>query len=383
MLSKIKDLSEYCEKDLEKEKLISQVFKDFYEEVNYLSDLSCEKLDIDEIKSLKYKCEEPAKYCPECGKKYFAGDNVCHDCLVRLKDISDKIEVSDIDFNPSFTFGGDNNYDTYDAIFTGDNLLKLSNFDFTYSDYLKILHDIKAQAFKNFDEIVKLNKIDFDSLEILDKVLLFVKSFVKTEFKSEGGQLGYFDGYTIYIDDRQSRSLQITTLIHELSHFLIQEILTFTVCSILNTSKNEYIESAVMFILSYSPFTQLIDEYSAHNVEGRFTLFGFQDYSSFKQIEKSLDGEMSREDIDITKSIGNTFAISIKEIMESLIDKELREEIKDQFLKDTLDRPDYMALEMENCQKLNDEGFMKAIGVILNEGFEVAALNIDKLSLNQ
>ena len=383
MLGKIKDLSQYSQKDLEKEKLISQVFDEFPEDIDYLTALSCKNIDIDESKILKIEDEELTRFCPECGEKYPASDNVCFNCLVRLKDISDKMEVTDIDFNPSFTFNGDNNYDTYAGIFTRRNLQKLNNFDFTYDEYLKILHDIKVQAFKNFDEILKSNKIDFDSLEILDKVLLFAKSFVKIEFKSEGSQLGYFDGYTIFIDDRQSRSLQITTLIHELSHFLIQEILTFILCSILNTSKNEYIESVVIFILSYSSFIQLIDEYSAHNVEGRFTLFGFQDYSSFTQIEKSLDGEMSREEIELTKTIGNTFAISIKDIMESLIDKSLREDIKDQFLNDTLDKPDYNALQMENCQKLNDDGFIKAIRLILNEGFEVASLNIDKLSLNQ
>ena len=133
------------------------------------------------------------------------------------------------------------------------------------------------------------------------------------------------------------------------------------------------------FILSYAHFTQLIDEYAAHNVEGRFTIFGFQDYSSFTQIEQSMDGEMTAEEIEITKSIGNTFALSIKEILESLIDRQMREEIKEQFLKDVMERPNYRALEMENCQILNDEGFIKAIWLILNDGCEVAASNIDKL----
>ena len=92
-----------------------------------------------------------------------------------------------------------------------------------------------------------------------------------------------------------------------------------------------------------------------------------------------MGGEMTSEEIEITKSIGNTFAISIKEILESLIDRELREDIKNQFLRDVLDKPNYRALEMENCQILNDEGFIKAIWLILNEGCEVASLNIDKL----
>lgn len=128
--------------------------------------------------------------------------------------------------------------------------------------------------------------------------------------------------------------------------------------------------------LSYTPFTQLIDEYSSHNVEGRFTIFGFQDYSSYFQIEKELDGEMDREEIEITKSIGNTFAITIKDVLESMIDRDLRQDIKGQFMRDVLDRPNYAALRMENCQILNDDGFIKSIWLILNDGFEVAISNI-------
>ena len=191
--------------------------------------------------------------------------------------------------------------------------------------------------------------------------------------------MGYFESDVISIDDRQTDSLQITTLIHELSHFLIQEILIHILCKLLDATRNSLTESLLTFILSYAHFTQLIDEYAAHNVEGRFTIFGFQDYSSFTQIEQSMDGEMTAEEIEITKSIGNTFALSIKEILESLIDRQMREEIKEQFLKDVMERPNYRALEMENCQILNDEGFIKAIWLILNDGCEVAASNIDKL----
>ena len=216
-------------------------------------------------------------------------------------------------------------------------------------------------------------------MNILDKIILFVKSFVKVDYKSSGGQLGYFEENTVFIDDRQTRSLQITTLIHEVSHFIIHEILTEILCKLLDTTKNSFIEEIIYFVLSYSSFTQLIDEYSAHNVEGRFTVFGFQDYSSFIQIVQNLDGEMSDDDIEITKSIGNTFALSIKEILESLIDSDLREDIKDQFMKDVLDRPNYRALEMENYKILNEYGLLKAIWLILNEGCEIAALNIDKL----
>ena len=211
-----------------------------------------------------------------------------------------------------------------------------------------------------------------DWLSVLDQVLLFAKSFTQIEYKSYGEELGFYSFNVIEIDDRQRNSLQITTLIHELSHFLLDEILARVLCILLDCSKNEYIEALTTFILSYSPFTRLIDEYSAHTVEGRFAVYGYQDYSSFLQIEKSLDGEMSRDEIEITKSIGNTFANSIKDILESYIDVDLREDIKELFLKENFDSPNYEMLKLENCEKLTNEGF-------LSDGVDVARLNISKL----
>ena len=323
------------------------------------------------------------KVCPSCGRKYPSSEVVCFDCLVHLKDITDRVDVSAIDFKPQFGFEGENTYDSLEDLLCEDNLSKIRGFDFTYKDYGQVLHDIMLQALKNFDSLIRDNELDFDDLDILEKITVFAKSFVKVDYKSSGEQLGYFENNSITVDDRQTKSLQITTLIHELAHFLIQEILSRVLCRLIDASKNGIVESLTAYILSYSAFTQLIDEYSAHNVEGRFAIFGYQDYSSYMQIEAGLDGEMTRDEIEITKSIGNNFSISIKEILESVIDKDLRQDIKSQFLDDTRDRPDYAGLKMENCHILNDEGFMKAIWLILNDGCEIAVENIDDIILNK
>lgn len=398
MNGKIRDLSRYSQDDVEKLNLIDEVYEEFplfnkkafyskkisidvAEEYDAKKDVCQEKNNVVlRAPSLeKLFIAEKVKYCPECGRKYPQSENVCLDCLVRLKNISDKPDVIEIESNPQFVFEGVNDFKSFDELLDNGNLTKINEFEFTYDEYLRIIHDIKSQAFRNFDGLVKENEIEFDELDILEKVILFAKSFVKVDYKSFGGQLGYFEKDTIFIDDRQTKSLQITTLIHELSHFLIQEILIHVVCRILDASRSPLVEALLAFILSYTSFTQLIDEYSAHNVEGRFTIFGFQDYSSYLQIEQSMEGEMSRDEIEITKSIGNNFALSIKEILEALIDKPLREDIKNQFLEDNMDMPNYAALKMENCQILNDEGFIKAIWLILNDGCVVASSNIEKL----
>ncbi len=378
MVFGLNDLSGYSEIDEVKIQLIEDVFRSFPQ----TEMLKCNGLDpdfdISEAKPCFLSDKLKVKHCPKCGREYSMSENVCLECLVLLR-ASDEIDIMDIESDFHFVFKGKNTYDDFNGLLSSENMLKINEFNFTIDDFSQVLHDIKSQAFKNFDQMVKSNKIDFDSLDILDKIIIFTKSFAKVEYKSSGGQLGYFERNTIFVDDRQTKSLQITTLIHELSHFLIQEILIGVICRILNCSANSFVEYLTASILSYSSFTQLIDEYAAHNVEGRFTIFGFQDYSSYKQIEKSLDGHMTHDEIEITKSIGNTFAINIKDILESLIDKDLRKDIKDQFMRDCLDRPNYSALSMENCQMLNDEGFMKAIWLILNEGFEFASSNADKI----
>ena len=92
---------------------------------------------------------------------------------------------------------------------------------------------------------------------------------------------------------------------------------------------------------------------------------------------------MDTEEADIAKVIGNSFAIYIKDLLEGFIDWDLREEIKEQFLSDTLEQPDYRQLALENCSKLSDEGFMKAIWLILTEGLQNADEEVIKSYLNE
>ena len=369
----LRNFSKYLEVDRQKRLLVDEV----------LYQQSSEKLYLKELDISYSECCDVylplTKYCPKCHRKYPDDENFCYKCAVKLKNIDDIVKIRDIKTSPKFDFDGKIAFKSFEDIFTQENITKINDFDFKKRDYNKIIKDIKIEAFRNYDDLVSSNELVQDWLSVLDQVLLFAKSFTQIKYKSYGEELGFYSFNVIEIDDRQRNSLQITTLIHELSHFLLGEILARVLCIILDCSKNEYIEALITFILSYSPFTRLIDEYSAHTVEGRFTVYGYQDYSSFLQIEKTLDGEMSRDEIEITKSIGNTFANSIKDILESYIDVDLREDIKELFLEENFDSPNYEMLKLENCEKLTDEGFLKAIWLILNDGVDVARLNVSKL----
>ena len=376
----LRELSKYLEVDREKKELIADILYPTLKcklesPVFYSKRISKASIDACMMDVIPL-----TKYCPKCHREYPEEENFCYDCLTGLKHISEIIDVRDINSKQEFKVRGHNVFSGFEDIFTPENIDKINSFDFSIKDYHRIEKRIKRTAFKNFDDLVKSNELVLDYLDILDKILLFSKSFVEVDFKSFGPELGLYTFNRIDIDDRQSKALQITTIIHELSHFLLKEIIAQILCKILDCRKNSYIEAIATFILVHAPFTRLIDEYSAHTVEGRFTMYGYQDYSSFIQIEQTLEGEMSKEEIEITKSIGNTFAISIKRILESYIDRDLREKIKTQFRMDIMDRPNYEMLALENCENLTQEGFLKAIWLILTEGFETASHNISKLT---
>ena len=390
------DLTKYLQEDKAKQKAIADLLAPRLEAPNLYYKLKRSQRFPDEVigeyeilneismvDACEYHADEQevslTKYCPQCHREYPEDENFCFDCLVKLKHISEIIEVCDIKTHPCFKLEGSNDFQTFEEIFTPENIALVKNSRFKVKDYNQIIKDIKKEAFLEFDNLVKSNELVLDYLDLLDKILLFSKSFVEVDYKSYGRELGVFAFDRIEIDDRQTSSLQITTLIHELSHFLLKEILSIVLCKILDCNKNSFIDAITTFILVYSPLNRLIDEYSAHTVEGRFNAYGYQDYSSFIQIQNSLEGEMGSDEIEIAKSIGNTFSLSIKEILESYIDSDLRKEIKDLFLMQTRDSPNYSMLAFENCNKLKGRGFMQAIWLILSEGFEVASMNINKL----
>ena len=367
-------LSAYTIVDVEKIRIIDNLLNSKLE--------VCEKklMDYDLIDECSpcydYCLEEPAKFCPECGSQYSEEENFCLECGVKLKDITN-ISVRDIEITPDLSVLKTNQLNGFENILTQENLDRICSFNFTMKDFKNIIKDIKLQVLKTLDAAVKKNHILLDELPIEDKVLLFSKSFVNVEYKSYGGELGYFEFNRIYVDDRQLPALQITTLMHELSHFLLKEIITRILCELLDCTKTSEIESVAIFILSYTPVNRLMDEYAAHTVEGRFTLFGYQDYSSFLNIQKTID--LPAEEIEIIKTIANSFSNYIKQILESFIDENLLDQIKTRFKQDILDRPDYANLALENCKLLNDGGMIQAIEFVVRDGFMISMENIETL----
>lgn len=252
-----------------------------------------------------------------------------------------------------------------DEFFKRENIEKIMRCDITVSDYKNILDTVRNE--NSLKKIIEENDINLDDLAIKDRILLYSKSYVDTEYKSVGNLLGSYSFNKILIDDRLPSPLIITSVIHELSHFLLEKILKEVLMKILNTNDNPLISGFIKITLEDSDLNYLADEYCAHCVEGRFTLYGFQDYSSFTYKLSEISDLYSREDVEYALVIGNTFAYDIKDILEEFIDEKQREEIKREFL--TLrDLPDYMPLDLEIESRLEDEDFIEAIAIILSSG---------------
>lgn len=281
------------------------------------------------------------KKCRGCGAKYPESYNYCIRCewngpLERFSEPRPHIdEIRDLKFCPNKEYNfrrHANNFREFNQLLSDENIKKLKEFNLTQFQFDDIIRNIISTYKKIMDGFIRTYDIDFDRLHLLEKVLLFSKSFVITEYKSvKGTNFGFYGFNEIHIEDRTEVAYEVTTIIHELSHHILSEILEQIVSEVLNTDKTDALEAFVCYILHKDVFNRVIDEYCAHTVEGRFELLGYQDYGSYLQLLGEFSKKYSERHLDVAKTIGNTFAIYIKSIMESFIDDELREKIKDEF----------------------------------------------------
>ena len=289
----------------------------------------------------------------------------------------------DLEINPNdnYNFTGEfsNHLTEFKDIFTRENHNKLENIHLTPNQYKNIFSKIQSTSNQILNKSIQENNIDFNSLSILEKILLFTKSFVEVDYKAGGADLGNYAFNKINLDDRLDAANQITTLIHELAHHLLAEIFEQSVMIIFNTDKTNAIESYVGFSLMCADPSVLLNEYCAHTVEGRFTPHGYQNYGSFENILKRFDLNRDINLVRMCMMVGNTFCQDILGLMEPFIDYNLREEIKQQFKKDFNYPPNYQGISLEIKDTLEINQLLDFINFILLTGFNAALQNPDRL----
>lgn len=289
-------------------------------------------------------------YCTHCGSK-FVIDHTCPYCGNVNQDYATYCLKCKKQINPVAI-------DDFDILFSEYNENLLSNAKITDEEYAELLSNIFKRA-----EIV-----GFYGESVKNKILNFASIFTQCKPKSRGYERGFiFLDNCIYYDDRLEDSVQIATIIHELAHYFLYDIIENLLCHIFKVQPSPTLQSFIWYFLTLPEF-KIMNEYCAHTVEGRFIPHGYQNYGSFNVLVENAD--IDSQSLDAMIAVGNSFANEIIVYLEKYIDEGLRQDIKLQYAKDLTD-PSYNSIFMETdiCLDLGVKNsvIISVLGDILKE----------------
>lgn len=309
----------------------------------------------------------------------FSGPDDCDDENYFIEEdeeySTEKLNKLDLNKKDGFTTVSDLN--EFENIFTKKRIDLLKDNPLTVGEYENILSKIKNAGIKNFREIVSEHDINLSEISIFKKVSLLALAFTDVEYKNKGAELGSYAFNVIRVDDRLDESQQISTLIHELTHHILNEIFTQSLMYIWNSDKTHAIEAISIYCLSNTKSYKLMNEYCAHTVQGRFLPFGYQNYGSFNMLLKKFDSKKDKDRIKYYLRLANSFAEDIIPILEEFISKSWRAEIKEQFKKDFTNPPNYDGILLETKKTVSVEKRVKNINKIISKGVFSIEINDD------
>lgn len=169
----------------------------------------------------------------------------------------------------------------------------------------------------------------------LERVIAIAKAYSIVITKEVGNNYGEYAYNVICIDKTFDSSIQIATIIHELTHHLFNEILKQILIYVWNVKKSPLVDAFVQTMVSLPPVL-LASEYCASKSEEKYLPKEYVSYSSFNQIASDLNYD--------DKIILNTFIIangiseSIIGILSNFIDTQLEDKIKQEFRKNNTEQ---------------------------------------------
>ena len=275
--------------------------------------------------------------CPVCGEINIDAATHCVKCNNQLNPIS---------------------IDDFDILFNDFNQNLLANANVDDSEYLELLSNI----------FVRADYIDIWGETTKNKILNLASIFTECKPKSRGYERGFiFLGTCIFYEDRLADSVQIATIIHELAHYFLFNIIESLLCDILKVKPSSVIQSFVWYFLMFPEF-KIMSEYCAHTVEGRFIPYGYQNYGSFNSLVENCG--FDEESLQTMIKLGNSFANEIIVYLEKYIDDDLRNEIKLQYRKDlTPPTNESILSETDDCFSitLKNKLLISMLGDVLKE----------------
>ena len=273
-------------------------------------------------------------YCTHCGNKLIL-EHICPVCGESNNDTATFCAKCNSQLNPI-------SIDDFDILFNDFNQNLLENSEVSEDQYLELLSNI----------FVRADYIDVWGETTKNKILNLANIFTECKPKSRGYERGFiFLGTCIFYEDRLADSVQIATIIHELAHYFLFNIIENLLCDILKVKPSSVIQSFVWYFLILPEF-EIMSEYCAHTVEGRFIPYGYQNYGSYNSLVENCG--FDDESLYTVIKLGNSFANEIIVYLEKYIDDDLRNEIKLQYRKDlTPPTNESILSEMNECFSIN------------------------------
>ncbi|MBR0271843.1 MAG: zinc ribbon domain-containing protein [Methanobrevibacter sp.] len=293
-------------------------------------------------------------FCSKCGKESSSNSIYCNECGHVLMD-DEYLNL--------------NKLETFNEIANESNLKILENNQLSTLEYNVILKNIENMAREYLNDL----EHEFKSRSTLGKIKLLTLSYADVSYKSKGAELGSYSYNRIQVDDRLNDSDVISTLIHELSHHLFDEIFEQILMYVWEIEKSDALEAYVSFTLGTNAVFILMNEYCAHSVEGRFIPHGYQNYGSFNKIlTEEFDLKKDSEAIFFALILGNSIADDIIHILENFIDDNLRREIRQVYKDDYSAPPSYDQILLEKKEILDDETKVSQMHMMLMSGIALA-----------
>ena len=244
-------------------------------------------------------------YCTHCGNKLI-WEHICPICGESNSDFAAHCRKCKSQLNPI-------SIDDFDTLFSQFNQNLLKNAEITDEEYNRMLSNI----------FIRADYIDVWGDSTRNKILNLAGIFTECKTKARGYERGYiFLGNGIYYDDRLEDSIQIATIIHELGHYFLFDIIETLLCNVFKVKPSSTIQSFVWYFLMLPEF-QIMSEYCAHTVEGRFIPYGHQNYGSFNALVENIG--VDEESLESMIKLGNSFANEIIVYLEKYIDEDGKE----------------------------------------------------------
>ena len=247
-------------------------------------------------------------FCSMCGHENNSSHALCQRCNEILH--TDNILSANKQIN------------TINELFSRKYHLKLNDAVLTLDSYEVII--------QNIIEIGENKIIYRKNMTPLERIISIAQAYSMVITKEVGNNYGEYAYNVICVDKSFDTSIQIATVIHELTHHLYNEILKQILMYTWNIRKSPLLDAFIQTLTSLPPVL-LASEYCASKSEQRYLPKEYVSYSSFNHICEDINYD---NNILLNNFIiGNGISESIIRILSNFIDDELEDRIRDEFKK--------------------------------------------------